>query len=175
MGQRLFTRADYEAMPDEWRGELVGGVLVMSPPPVPYHQHLVTDLLVRIHAYLGEQSWRALVAPVNVDVDDHNVFQPDIVILPETCPPPTLDWELPLPIWVIEVLSPSTARHDEEVKLLRLAEAGVREAWLIAPRARQIVTHDLARGTQETVGIDGVAESIAVEGFRLSVAELFRI
>ena len=171
---RGFTRTDYEAMPVDWRGELIEGELVMAPAPVPYHNYLVKRLLRRIEDHLGpEQEWRVLPAPTDVHVNDRNIFQPDLFVLPEGGARPTLDWEIPLPIWVIEVLSPRTARYDEEKKLPAFAEAGVREAWLIAPRARQIEIHDLRTGCGERVGMGGEAASISVPGFRLPLDDFF--
>ncbi|MHC4819483.1 MAG: Uma2 family endonuclease, partial [Planctomycetota bacterium] len=117
--------------------------------------------------------WRVLPSPVDVDFDDRNIFQPDLLILPEDSPRPSLEWEIPHPIWVVEVLSPSTARYDEQVKLPRMAEEGVREAWLVAPRAREIEVCDLARGDRRTHAVGDTAASITLEGFRLPLAELF--
>ena len=173
MRQRMFTRADYRAMPDDWRGELVAGQLVMAPAPVPYDQYLLSELLARLHDHLGpKQRWRVLPSPVDVDCDDHNVFQPDILVLPEDSPPPSPEWEIPLPIWVV-VLSPRTARYDERIKLPRLAQEGVREAWLIAPRAREIEVVDLQRGGKQIYVVGDTAASIAVPGFELPLAEFF--
>jgi len=174
MAQRVFTRPDYRAMPDDWRGELIAGQLVMAAAPVPYHQYLLGELLARIQDHLGpEQRWRVLPSPVDVDFDDRNIFQPDLLILPEDSPRPSLEWEIPYPIWVIEVLSPATARYDEQVKLPRMAKEGVREAWLVAPRAREIEVCDLASGHRRTHVVGETASSVALDGFRLPLAEFF--
>ena len=172
--RHMFTRADYEATPDDWRGELIVGELVMTPPPIPYHQYLLTELPTRIRDHLGpDQAWRVLPAPVDVHVDDHNVYQPDLLVLPEGGERPHLAWKIPMPMWVAEILSPRTARYDEEIKLPRLAEAGVLEAWFLAPRARTITVHDLTRFTRETHSGDAEAPSITLHGFRLAPDELF--
>lgn len=110
---------------------------------------------------------------MDVDLDDRNIFQPDLLVLPEDSPPPSLEWELPHPIWVIEVLSPGTGHYDKHVKLPRMAQAGVREAWLIAPRVREIEVCDLARGDRRTHGVEDTAASITLEGLRLPLAEFF--
>ena len=141
---------------------------------MPYHQYLLTRVLLRIHDHLGPaQQWRVLPAPVDVHVDDRNIYQPDLLVLPEGGERPHLDWEIPMPVWVAEILSPRTAKHDTELKLPRLAEAGVLEAWLIAPRAREIEVRDLTRGTRQTFGVGEEANSVALRGFRLPVAKLF--
>ena len=121
----------------------------------------------------SDEEWRAMPAPTDVHVDDRNIFQPDLFVLPEGGVRPHLDWEIPLPIWVIEVLSPRTARYDEKKKLPAFAEAGAQEGWLIAPRAREIEVHDLRTGGVETVGPGGVAESLSLPGFRLPLDEFF--
>ena len=169
-----FTRKDYRAMPDDWRGELIGGRLVMAPAPVPYHQHLLSQFLYRLMSYPGpDQDWRVLLSPVDVEIDDRNVYQPDVLILPSDGPRPHLEWEIPLPMWIVEVLSPSTAKYDKDVKLLKMAGAGVREAWLIAPRSRRIEVCDLASGKKEMIGACDTVASLTVPGFELVLADYF--
>jgi Uma2 family endonuclease len=60
------------------------------------------------------------------------VVQPDLLIV---CEPQKLDGRgiRGAPDWIAEVLSPSTARHDQFVKVPAYERAGVREVWLIHP------------------------------------------
>jgi Uma2 family endonuclease len=39
---------------------------------------------------------------------------------------------------VIEILSPSTARHDRIVKFCKYQEAGVREYWIVDPDTKSV-------------------------------------
>ena len=171
--RKMFTRDEFEAMPDDWRGELIMGELVMAPPPVAYHQHLLTELCTRICNHLAEERWRVLVAPVNVNVDVYNVHQPDLIVLPAGGEKPSLDWEIPIPIWVVEILSPSTARYDRDVKLPRLASKGVQEAWLIDPWAKAITVHRLRDGATQRYESGETVRSLTVPGFRLALADFF--
>jgi Uma2 family endonuclease len=50
------------------------------------------------------------------------------------------------PDWVAEVLSPSTARHDQSVKLPVYERAGVREVWFIHPANRTLAIYNLEAG-----------------------------
>ena len=45
------------------------------------------------------------------------------------------------PDFVLEILSPSTARKDISVKLHKYIHAGVREIWIVNPMARQITAY----------------------------------
>ena len=125
-------------------------------------------------SHLGpDQDWRVLLSPVDVEIDDRNVYQPDVLILPSDGPRPHLEWEIPLPMWIVEVLSPSTAKYDKDVKLLKMAGAGVRETWLIAARSRRIDVHDLASGKKEMFGACDTVASLTVPGFELVLADYF--
>ncbi|MGF1547710.1 MAG: Uma2 family endonuclease [Thiotrichales bacterium] len=45
------------------------------------------------------------------------------------------------PDWVVEVLSPATAAHDQTVKLSAYERAGVREVWLVHPTDRTVTIY----------------------------------
>jgi len=45
---------------------------------------------------------------------------------------------LPQPILVIEVLSPSTARFDRQIKRRWFQRVGIAEYWIVDPDARQV-------------------------------------
>lgn len=50
------------------------------------------------------------------------------------------------PDWVAEVLSPTTSRHDETVKIPVYERAGVPEVWLIHPTERTLTVYRLEEG-----------------------------
>ena len=69
------------------------------------------------------------------DVD--TVVEPDISVI---CDPDKLDKYgcRGAPDLVIEILSPSTRRHDRFVKLMLYQRAGVREYWIVDPEEKSV-------------------------------------
>jgi len=172
----LLTADDYAKLPEDLRAELIDGELVMSPSPDPAHQALVLDLVYALKDHLGPSTQdRLLVAPCDVLLDRHNVLQPDVLVLPEgtqRAPPP---WKIPLPVFVIEVISPSTATRDRGVKLERYRARGVREAWIVDQYQKTIDVLNLKAGTSLVCRPGDTARSTAVPGFSIEVARLFEV
>jgi len=143
----LHTYGDLLSWPEDVRYELIDGVAyLMSPAPSRIHQEMVGELYRQIANALERTPCRAYVAPFDVrlprrgeaDGDVDTVVQPDVLVV---CDPSKLD-ERGMrgpPDWVIEVLSPATAGHDQTVKLAAYERAGVREVWLVHP-TDQVVT-----------------------------------
>jgi Uma2 family endonuclease len=50
------------------------------------------------------------------------------------------------PDWIAEVLSPTTARHDQVVKIPVYERAGVLEVWLVHPIERTLTVYRLENG-----------------------------
>lgn len=175
------------ATPDDWRGELIEGRLVMLPAPGFRHQALLMRLALRLVDHFGrDQESRVLVAPLDIVLDEHNVLQPDVMVFPEGVPMDVAVHDKPPPLWVAEILSPSTAKVDRDVKLPLYAAGGVAEAWLVDPRRRMIEVHDLAGGTAGSTSAGGVREipridcgdteiarSAILSGFAIDVGEFF--
>ena len=163
----FFTRKDFEALPEGMPVELHAGMLVKQPSPRWGHQRIQNRILQALGATLGPDCYGA--GPVDVLVDELNVFVPDIVV--HDAPPDDEAQYVGTPAAVFEVLSPCTEARDREFKAMRYLGLGVREVWLV-DRMRQrieVVTVDGARcfeGSQ-------AARSQVVEGFALIPESLF--
>lgn len=80
------------------------------------------------------------------------------------------------PDWVIEVLSPSTARKDKGIKRDRYRQTGVKEYWLLHPIDRTLVRYRLEQGAYGLPDVFGAEERIAVpvpEGAQIDLSEVF--
>jgi len=144
-----------EKQSNDHREELIDGIAYVREPPAPsrLHQELVGKLYYQVCAALEGKSCRVYIAPFDVrlpksdETDDQidTVVQPDVLIV---CDCHKLDHRgmRGAPDWVAEVLSPSTASHDQIIKLPVYERAGVPEVWLIQPTDRTLTIYRLEDG-----------------------------
>jgi Uma2 family endonuclease len=130
---RPLTVDDLEHFPldDGNRYELVEGMLLVSPSPVPLHQACV----LRIGAALESArpaDLLAFIAPLDWKISEDTVFQPDALI----CRPSDLTSKRleGSPLLCVEVLSPSTRARDLALKRYAFARARVPSYWVFDPR-----------------------------------------
>jgi Uma2 family endonuclease len=169
------TREDYERLPEHVKAELIDGEVVMTPTPTDRHERLVFGLLFALGDQLGPLE-RVRIRGSRTEVfaiekGTEQILQPDVALLPEGAR--SLGAKAPTPVWVAEVLSPSTANRDRGVKIRLYAAAGVREAWLVDPDAETVEVIDLTTMTRRTFAKGGRAASAATPGFGIDVAALF--
>jgi Uma2 family endonuclease len=135
------TYADYCAWPEDVRYELLDGTAyLMSPAPSRQDQELLGELYYQVRANLEGRPCRAYIAPFDVRLPKSNesdalvdtVVQPDLLVV---CDAGKLDegGMRGAPDWVVEVLSPATAAHDQTIKLAAYERARVPEVWLVHP------------------------------------------
>jgi Uma2 family endonuclease len=132
-----FTRADYARLPEGFPAQLLDGSLVKDPAPTYGHQGILTEILARLLGIVPRG--RVLPAPVDVPIDEFNVFQPDLAVFDEV-PPPRATGTL-VPRIVLEVASPHTGRRDRRRKRPLYLRAGVEEVWIVDPDERSIEVH----------------------------------
>jgi Uma2 family endonuclease len=148
------TYGDYCTWPDDQRFELIDGIAyAMAPAPTRQHQRLVAELLRTVADALEGSGCEVNVAPFDVRLPDSDeadaavrtVVQPDISVV---CDPKKLDDKgcRGAPDWLIEVLSPKTAGHDQVRKLKLYERHGVKEYWLVHPVDRVVTIYRLADG-----------------------------
>lgn len=172
------TFADFAALPEGTRVQLIDGELIMSPAPSVFHQRTVGRFFRRLAQFADRnEAGEAFISPIDVKLDNEQAFQPDVVFVSAERLPIVKDSHIEgAPDLVAEVLSPSTGYYDLAAKRLVYEAAGVREYWLLDPKLRQIEVltrqpsgfkrHALAREA-------GEAASALLPGFSVTVAQLF--
>lgn len=163
-----YTLEDYYALPDDQRVELIDGTFYEMNAPTTIHQIIAFQMCHQIENYIEEHEGECVpyIAPVDVqlDCDEKTMVQPDVIILCDK----SKDVQRCIygaPDFVAEVLSPSTRRKDRRLKLVKYANAGVREYWMIDPDRRQIVVQQFASFEEDddNIRIYGFEDKIPVQ------------
>jgi Uma2 family endonuclease len=157
--------------------QLIDGEVVIGMPPNPYHQAVVGNLHVIFWSFAREHGGRAFIAPVEVMLDEHNVYEPDVLYLaPESRCVIEEQRLVGPPDLVVEVLSPSTAKHDREHEFSAYQGHGVREYWIADPANRTLEIWMLRDGIYVKSGtfVPGETfDSTVLAGQPIPVADLF--
>jgi Uma2 family endonuclease len=180
--QRM-TAAEYLALPPSserrWV-QLVEGELIVDEPLL-LHQAVKGELHYALSSWIRSGAERGMVTlPLDVLIDERNVFAPDLLWYPErTAPSVHADRPYPLPHLAVEIRSPSTWRYDIGAKKAAYERNGLRELWLVDTAASEVLI--FRRSTPEAPAFDVALElersdaltSPLLAGFELPLSELF--
>lgn len=142
--QGSYTIADYYALPDEQRVELIDGVIYDMGAPSIVHQRIITYVASLVNHYITENkgSCMPLLSPVDVrlDEDDRTMVQPDFMIVCDSSK--IRRWGIMgAPDFVIEIVSKGSIKRDYILKLGKYIGAGVKEFWLIDPIEKKLLIY----------------------------------
>ena len=132
---RRWTADMLRALPDDGnRYEAVDGELFVTPAPTPVHQRAVHRLDTLLTAYVdANRLGEVLEAPADITFGADALVQPDLFVVPGGAAgrlARTWD-EIRTLLLVVEVLSPSTARADRQVKRRLYQRQQVPEYWIV--------------------------------------------
>ena len=175
------TYADYLRWDDGERREIIyGRPYLMAPAPTLDHQLTSGKLHLQFGSFLKGKKRKVFYAPFDVrlfpkdDDSDDTIVQPDIVVI---CDRSKLDRTgcAGAPDTAIEILSPSTARHDMLVKFHLYRKAGIREYWIVDPERKTVSAHILKDGEYvvTTYGNEDSAPVHVLEGLSIDLSEVF--
>ena len=141
--QGSYTIADYYALPDDRRVELIDGRFYDMASPSQLHQIALGELFAQLYpCVLQHPPCRIFIAPLDVclDNDDWTIVQPDLLI---TCQSRDQDSRRinGAPDFIIEIVSPSSRFHDMFRKLSKYRQAGVREYWIVDPEKQKVTVY----------------------------------
>jgi Uma2 family endonuclease len=147
------TIEDYKKLPEGASFELIEGHLIKEPSPEYLHQKASMNLSSAIHQYVKAQDLgEVLAAPMDVYLDEENIFQPDILFIAKE------NFSLiekdgihgPTDI-VIEILSSYNAYNDFSTKLRIYEKYGVREYFIVDPSSKDVTRYSLEKGKYHEV------------------------
>lgn len=179
--RRKLTYEDYVLFPEDGqRHEIIDGEHYVSPAPTPRHQIVSIELSSTLHAFVKSQRLgQVLAAPTDVLLSRHDVLQPDILFISNERASILTEKNIQgAPDLVIEILSPSTRRLDERLKLERYELLGVREYWIVDPAGRVEVFQVDGEAFRQTAKLSVEAEDVLttplLPGLQIPLADLFR-
>jgi Uma2 family endonuclease len=185
---RLYTYADYLSWMDDKRRELYDGVVYdLLSAPTRWHAEISSNLSFIFSWFVRKNKGKCKIyhAPFDVRLpkngetaDDkiYTVVQPDICVI---CDPKKLDEKgcLGAPDLVVEVQSPSTAKHDLNEKFHLYEEAGVKEYWVVFPRDKGLTVFLLQEDGKFDKGtsyeFEGKVSVSIFKGLEIDLQELF--
>ena len=180
-----FTLADYlEWDEEDGRYELIDGEAYLMAPPTPLHQKTSGEIFRQLANFLEGKKCEVYAAPFGVrlferegdspeDVD--TLVEPDITVV---CDKSKLDESgcRGAPELVMEVLSPSSRKHDRLVKLNLYQRAGVKEYWIVNPGEQTVEVLLLEAGRLVPHGFyekNDIAKVNVLEGCFLELSKVF--
>ncbi len=179
--QRM-TAQEYLARADETvRTNLVEGEVVVNEP-TPTHQIVLFELLRALDRWVTAESSRGDVSlPLDVLIDERNVYAPDAMWYPPGRAPVRGDQPpSPMPALAVEVRSPSTWRYDIGAKKAAYERNGLHELWLVDTRANELFVFRRSAPQAPTfdialeLGPNDTLTSPLLPGFALVVGDVLR-
>jgi len=180
VAQRM-TAQEYMAEPDESvRSELVEGEVVMHGPTY-IHQRVSRELFLTLWRWEAAAPGRGEVCwPLDVEIDERNVFAPDLLWYAEGRAPLRGDERpYPVPDLAVEVRAPSTWRYDIGAKKAAYERNGLGELWLVDPVAVDLFVFRRSSPKVEVfdvaleLGRDDTLTSPQLPGFTVALATIF--
>jgi Uma2 family endonuclease len=174
-----YTYQDYLLFPEDGnRHEIIGGEHYVSPAPKRWHQITVGNLYYYLRSYLDrEPLGEILLSPFDVVLSDWDVVQPDLLFISRERSAITQEnGAFGAPDLVIEVLSKSTRKRDETIKLGLYEAMGVIEYWIADPEAQTIQVYRSPNGRLGLVAelsAEDHLETPLLPGLSISVKQIF--
>ncbi|MEA5552499.1 Uma2 family endonuclease [Anabaena cylindrica UHCC 0172] len=113
---------------------------------------------------------------VGVRVPDLVVFSEELAVAMETASRSLVLMDMPLPLMVIEVVSPNQANRDYRYKRSEYAARGIAEYWIVDPIAQKVTVLEWVEGFYETQVYenDSVIVSPLFAGLKLTAAQVLQ-
>jgi Uma2 family endonuclease len=177
------TYEDFVRIPDDGkRHEIIDGVHYVTPSPVLRHQELLGRLYLAIGKLLEDhpEIGRVFLSPLDTVFSPWDVVEPDLMFVAadqlDILTEPNIQGA---PALVVEILSPGTRKRDLGIKRQLFDRGGVREYWLVDPKARDITVYrrlpdgGFPRVSQLSAGDKATLTTPLLPGFTLLLTKLF--
>ncbi len=176
---KRYTEKDYQLLEEGAPFQLINGDLVMSPSLTLKHQTVNGKLFMFISKHLekNDLGGLCLFSPIDVVLDDENIFQPDLIYISNERKIELLyDRIMGAPDLIIEILSPSTAYYDLRQKKDFYESYGVKEYLIIDPMCLDAELYVLTNDRfdlQQKEQQNGTIHLTTLPGLEIDLQKLF--
>lgn len=136
----------FKLLPEGILCQVIDNTIYMSPAQSFEHQDVILGIAVQIRSHVSKSDrGKCVTSPVDVYLDKHNAFQPDILFIAAA--------NLSIigkdgrvhgaPDLVVEVLSPSNADDDKKKKKVVYERCGVKEYFIVDPSKKDVISYYL--------------------------------
>jgi len=124
-----YSYDDYRLWEGNW--ELMDGIAVsMSPAPMRKHQSVASEIIYNIRTQLDDCELCEVLGEVDYKISDDTVLRPDIVL---TCGETNDSYLTKAPEIIVEIISKSTAKRDENYKFEMYEKEKVKYYIIVYP------------------------------------------
>ena len=176
--KRHYTYADYLAIEDDKRYEVLGGDLMMVPAPSTLHQRLSWEIGFALGRFVKESNLGYIFdAPTDVVFAEDVVAQPDILFVGrERANIIEKQAIMGAPDLVVEILSSSSTFNDMVKKREIYQRYGVKEYWVVFPEEKAIEVSTLEEGVYRDFSSakdEGSVKSKVLKGLEIEIKDVF--
>ncbi|HEX8284241.1 MAG TPA: Uma2 family endonuclease [Pyrinomonadaceae bacterium] len=157
--------------------EYIDGEIIMAPTPTVSHQRTILKMISALQQFVGQApSGEIFVSPLDVVLPSGEVVQPDIFFLNprQVARARAANRVNDVPPFLVEILSPSSVKHDTVTKRNLYEKNGVREYWIVDVKERtiaQLVLRKKHYALTELGEADAIKGAV-LSGFEMTVGEL---
>ncbi len=184
LGGDRYTMADVLTWDEQDHRELIEGVPVEMPMPLRIHQEVRGNLGIQLANYARGKVCEVFFVPLAVRLFERDGDRPedvDTMVVPDiivVCDPSKLDdiGCKGAPDLVMEILSPSTTRHDKFTKFNLYQRAGVREYWIVDPGDKTVQVFVLEDGHYAAKDFGAAGDQVRVnvlEDYTIDLSQVF--
>ncbi len=161
--------------------ELMEGEIIRRGGAATLHQSISRNLLFAIETFNREKQLGTIFyAPIDVILDNYNLFQPDLVFVgnwqKEIITPKYINGS---PDLVVEIISPSSVIRDRINKKQVYERTSVKEYWLVSPEYAEIEIFVLENGKYQlhsaATADEGTLKSVVLKDIELDLKSLFAV
>jgi Uma2 family endonuclease len=175
------TYDDFVLFPEDGlRHEILDGEHYVSASPYLKHQAVSMNLSVLLSSFIRSHGLgRLFAAPTDVLLSRHDIVEPDLVFVSKERVQILTEKNIQgAPDLVIEILSGSTKRIDQGIKLERYERFGVQEYWSVDPDRNTVTVYRLeGERFQKAAVLNAVTEDVLrtplLPGLELRLTEVF--
>lgn len=142
-----YTADDYQHWKGDW--ELVEGVAyAMAPSPTVSHQRVGAKITRQLGEGLEACQQCEALYEIDWNISTDTIVRPDVLVI---CYQPE-EQITKAPELIFEVISPSTARRDEQLKFELYQREGVQYYVLVYPQQKTARVYGLVKGQYSKIG-----------------------